>query len=448
MNSQMLIAFSLIVFLLPSPVESQGWIDITPEGLYPVRYFNSFDFQDGTFEVFVWNSEGEATRGYRLNTLMQWDSIPAYHSNWCGPGEYETYQLTSIGRSYLDQRRAFSIFIRGGCITECFTHVYADTTGEVSRENQVAFFDDFLCAGSSAVVAVSPIDQEYVFLSFFDSLYSSSDGGQTFSALSSPVPDMYDPYLHDLALSPWDMNLIFVAGFEQRRNTSSLYKSNDMGLTWNPVLDEVVRQLRFHPSDTSVVYAATGAGIFKSIDRGDTWVNALDGEFNAVEVYKDAPDIVFAGGIGGRLYRSTDSGSSWSLYNDTFTTLWINGIYQIPSSDTLIVAATDGVFKVYDSFVLNVEDSPDAPTRFHLYQNYPNPFNPVTTIRFEIGDVGYVSLKVYDLLGREVATIVSEDLKPGRYTKQWDASGFASGVYFYRLEAGSFVETRRLVLVR
>lgn len=90
----------------------------------------------------------------------------------------------------------------------------------------------------------------------------------------------------------------------------------------------------------------------------------------------------------------------------------------------------------------------EPPGRFALHQNYPNPFNPSTTIRFEVGGWGFVSLKVYDLLGREVATLVNEVKLPGSYQVQWDASNFASGVYFYLLRAGEFVQARRLVLIK
>ena len=95
-----------------------------------------------------------------------------------------------------------------------------------------------------------------------------------------------------------------------------------------------------------------------------------------------------------------------------------------------------------------VDDAKEAPEGFELRQNYPNPFNPTTNVRFEVGGLGFVSLKVFDLLGREVATLVNEVKQPGEYAIQWDADGFASGVYLYRLRVGSFVETRKLVVQR
>jgi hypothetical protein len=88
------------------------------------------------------------------------------------------------------------------------------------------------------------------------------------------------------------------------------------------------------------------------------------------------------------------------------------------------------------------------PELYSLSQNYPNPFNPITTFSFTIYQSSIVNLSVYDLLGREVATLVDEKLGPGTYTRRWDATGMPSGSYFYRLRAGKFVQTKKLILTR
>jgi len=99
--------------------------------------------------------------------------------------------------------------------------------------------------------------------------------------------------------------------------------------------------------------------------------------------------------------------------------------------------------------LVSVRDLPsELPCEFSLQQNYPNPFNPTTNIRFQIGDYGFVSLKVFDLLGREVATLVSDRMHAGTYDVTFDAAGLASGAYFCRLQAGNRVQTRRLLLLR
>ena len=109
----------------------------------------------------------------------------------------------------------------------------------------------------------------------------------------------------------------------------------------------------------------------------------------------------------------------------------------------------DSVYK-WDSnlLVTGVKQTNGIAQGFRLEQNYPNPFNPSTRIGFQIIDYGLVSLKVFDVLGREVRTLVNERLQPGSYETTFDATGLASGVYFYRLQAGELVQTKRLMLLR
>ena len=89
-----------------------------------------------------------------------------------------------------------------------------------------------------------------------------------------------------------------------------------------------------------------------------------------------------------------------------------------------------------------------VPVEYKLYQNYPNPFNPVTTIKYDIVKAQDVKLVVYDLLGREVATLVNAQQQPGTYEVSWDASKFASGIYFYTLTSGNFIATKKLILLK
>lgn len=102
---------------------------------------------------------------------------------------------------------------------------------------------------------------------------------------------------------------------------------------------------------------------------------------------------------------------------------------------------TKGVYLTGIQPVSNV-----MPDNFELRQNYPNPFNPVTNISFDISNSNFVSLVVYDVLGREVETLVNENLNPGKYNVNYDASRLTSGVYYYKLTAGNFFETKKMIL--
>jgi hypothetical protein len=101
---------------------------------------------------------------------------------------------------------------------------------------------------------------------------------------------------------------------------------------------------------------------------------------------------------------------------------------------------------VITSVLRNPTDVP--PKEFALYQNYPNPFNPKTSFEFQVLSSKLVSIKVFDLLGREVATLVNEELMPGRYRTSWDAADMPSGVYFYRMQAGNFSVTKKMTLAK
>lgn len=99
-------------------------------------------------------------------------------------------------------------------------------------------------------------------------------------------------------------------------------------------------------------------------------------------------------------------------------------------------------------FVGLVNNNTEAPQKFHLYQNYPNPFNPTTNIKFDIVKSGLVKLSVYDVTGKVVSSLVNEQLSPGSYSYDFNASDMASGIYFYRIETPDFISIRKMILVK
>jgi len=105
----------------------------------------------------------------------------------------------------------------------------------------------------------------------------------------------------------------------------------------------------------------------------------------------------------------------------------------------------NGNFKYYE---LSNEVTIGVPDKFYLSQNYPNPFNPTSNLGFGISKLGFISLKVYDSQGKEVAVLVNENKAPGYYNIQFDGSNLSSGVYYYRLESKGFVQTKRMMLLK
>ena len=128
---------------------------------------------------------------------------------------------------------------------------------------------------------------------------------------------------------------------------------------------------------------------------------------------------------------------------------WYN--YEGGNYAHLVGAIIDSV--VYGSVSGILNENAEIPSDYKLFQNYPNPFNPLTKIRFSLpnpssGEGPGVRLVVYNVLGKEVATLVNETLAPGNYEVEWNASNHPSGIYFYRLTAGDYTEAKKMILTK
>jgi hypothetical protein len=149
----------------------------------------------------------------------------------------------------------------------------------------------------------------------------------------------------------------------------------------------------------------------------------------------------------GRIYRTTDGGDHWAMESD------INGnsLFGIRFADPKRgwAVGTGGAILHFNNTPVSVaaDRRVEFPQRFALKQNYPNPFNPSTTIKFELLKASQVSLAVYDILGREVSVLMNERRDAGVHEVKFDGSNLAGGVYFYRLSAGTYVQTRKLILL-
>jgi hypothetical protein len=140
---------------------------------------------------------------------------------------------------------------------------------------------------------------------------------------------------------------------------------------------------------------------------------------------------------------NSDGTSAWTV---TLPGSYANDITLGSDNDVYVVGGNTA--RINQTIVSLVNEEGIVPEGYTLKQNYPNPFNPLTTISFSIPSSAFTSLKVYDILGNEVATLLNEEKQAGNYEIQFDASALKSGVYLYRLNAGNFSEMKKMILLK
>lgn len=236
-------------------------------------------------------------------------------------------------------------------------------------------------------------------------------------------------------------NYLFAGGYTFGIG-SGVFVSTNNGANWTNPLTTGGDGLA---SNGNFVYTGTSSsGIYRSTNYGQTWsqTSLNNISVNVIEVYGSN---VF---VGGGFWHSTDNGTTWMERTEGFGTPY--GVYTLCISNDYIYAGTSfGIWRRPLSELVGINSiSEETPAAFVLSQNYPNPFNPVTNIKFEIPKSGFVKISVFDILGREITVLLNEQLQPGSYIVDWDASHYPSGVYFYQLETVEIVETKKMVLIK
>jgi photosystem II stability/assembly factor-like uncharacterized protein len=240
----------------------------------------------------------------------------------------------------------------------------------------------------------------------------------------------------------------------------TILSTTNGGVDWIPQASNTsVRLNSICIINLSTIIVSGNGLILKTTNSGVNWnmLANIDGE--SFSMCFPSSTIGYTVTTSSKIYKTTNSGAIWNtLYSPINETL-----YSVFFADTLcgyITGLGGNVIKTTDGggIITNVKHITDisVPKSFSLYQNYPNPFNPSTKIKFLIpllggvseGRGGLVNLTIYDILGREVATLVNESLKPGTYEVEFEGSNYASGVYFYKLITQDYSETRKLILLK
>ena len=230
-----------------------------------------------------------------------------------------------------------------------------------------------------------------------------------------------------------------------------IVRSTDFGTTWHTADSGLPANVncKIIRCNSGYVYAGTANGIFRSTDDGLSW-NSTNNGLTSTDIRSivfNSVGTVYTGTTNG-VYRSTDHGLDWSLWNGGLIDPDVLSLL-CDSLDYLYAGTrAAGVFRSVGPTTSVNNDRGGFPNRHALLQNYPNPFNPTTQISYTLPKESDVTLKVFDVLGREVTTLVNGKNQPGEHFVSWNALNVPSGVYFYRIVAGDFVQTKKMVLVK
>ncbi|MBZ0202572.1 MAG: T9SS type A sorting domain-containing protein [Ignavibacteria bacterium] len=206
---------------------------------------------------------------------------------------------------------------------------------------------------------------------------------------------------------------------------------------------------------TSGMVGSNGSNLMRTTNGGVNWVAASIPSgivsFAAINLngMKDGSNVIRAvinEGVGYRMFRTSNLGVSWTEETVPVTT----GIAHLRflSASLGFAGCAGGAFLRYGPPVGIDPGNTTIPESFNLGQNYPNPFNPSTSFKYTIPTSGMVTLKIYDNVGSEIMTLVDRNMSAGNYIETVDMSAYSSGIYFYTLTAGSFVETKKMILVK
>jgi photosystem II stability/assembly factor-like uncharacterized protein len=234
-------------------------------------------------------------------------------------------------------------------------------------------------------------------------------------------------------------------------DSGRLYITNNGGSNWastNTAVDNNLKGVKFVDSQSGYIVGDNGL-ILKSINGGLNWtVLNSNTEHNLLSISIPVHGAIYICGQSGIIIKSTNFGNTWTNTNSGTGNL-LKTLFFINESTGYCGGDNGIILKTTTGGVIGIEPiSTEIPVDYSLYQNYPNPFNPTTNIKFSIPKAAFVTLAVYDMLGREIQTLVNENLSPATYEVKWDAAKFSSGIYFYKLLTSDFSLVKKMSVIK
>jgi photosystem II stability/assembly factor-like uncharacterized protein len=289
-----------------------------------------------------------------------------------------------------------------------------------------------------SVYNVLTTNDDTVFAATEFKLRKSTDGGNSWTVL--PVNTSF--FSRGMFLNNSDL---WVTGYGI--SNYILYKSNN-GVTFDSTysgLDWSENNCISALNSSTIFITDRFFGTYRSTNSGIQWHQLLPAK-NIWTIYSEGSGLVL-GGARDTLWYSSDLGNSWIQLNTPLKNKGnVTEIKKDLNNNLFVGTYAEGVFEL--SIITNIDEAPFAINKYSLSQNYPNPFNPITKIKFSVPKPTIVQIKIYDILGKEIKTLLNEFKTVGTYEIEFNAINFPSGMYFYRMISGSYLETKKMLLLR
>jgi hypothetical protein len=247
-------------------------------------------------------------------------------------------------------------------------------------------------------------------------------------------------------------NIGWAVGGSSSNNFSTIIKTTDSGANWIEQTASTTNYLRavFFISETTGWVGGNNGTIFKTTDGGTSrdqqTINSIENIYSIK--FLDTNTGWLSGGSA-LILHTTDGGSNWIVQNSG-ATYHLNSISIVNANYGWAVGGAGNILHTSNGGVTFIEGDETGKilAEFKVLQNFPNPFNPSTKISYSIPELSFVALKVYNVLGDEIATLVNEEKPAGNYEINFSAEGLTSGIYFYKLQVGNLTETKKMILLR
>jgi len=420
---------TVFIFVVVSSVTTSQWVSFTPEAALNISSIHEAYFLDANTGFAGGEGSGKGVIAKTINGGVNWSLVHSTveNSDWIGGIVFVSsntgFACSQKGNVYKTTNSGSNWFISNQGLNDAWDFSSIKFINEQTG----------LVCGDGSSINRGPI-------------FRTTNGGSNWYKVNNAVAHMDKIFWYDL-------NIVYASG------DYVVFKSTNGGVNWVDIYpgNRDCNDVFFLNSNTG--YVCGNYVMLKTTNAGTNWTEFLispaDTNYHSSVYFTDNNTgyipLVKPTTYTCRIYKTTNSGVTWLLQQSLNNYFAFDVKLYFIDQNTGFAGGGEGkIWKTTNAGgPIGIRQiSNNIPESYSLSQNFPNPFNPSTKIRFDVSKSGNVNISVYDVLGKEIATLVNQQLTTGTYETGWDATKFSSGIYYYRIIAEKYTETRKMVLIK